>query len=179
MRTTEEASRSMGRRAADGAGRRSLCRVLVAEDERDVAGLIREVLTREGLDVSISGTGVEALRLAREGRYDLVVLDLMLHQLSGGELCHRLKQDPATRAVPVIMVAARAEEGDKVLDFALGADDDVTKSFSARELVARIRAVTRRVDPPEAEERRTRIKAGDPVVDRQRFEVTMAGWGWC
>ena len=163
------------RRPAEGPGRRPAARVLVAEDERDVAELIRYTLTREGFEVIIATNGADALRQAQEARPDLVLLDLMLPQVNGWELCRRLKQDPATRAVPVIMLTARSEEGDKVLGFELGADDYVTKPFSTRELVARVRAVVRRTRPPETEERRHRIKVGDLLVDRQRFEVTVGG----
>ena len=163
------------RRPDDAVGRHPTTRVLVAEDERDVAELIRYTLAREGFEVVVATNGADALRQARESRPDLMLLDLMLPQVNGWELCRRLKQDPATRALPVIMLTARAEEGDKVLGFELGADDYVTKPFSTRELVARVRAVVRRSRPPEAEERRHRIKVGDLVVDRQRFEVTVGG----
>ena len=152
-----------------------MTRILVAEDERDVAELIRYTLAREGFEVVVATNGVDALREARESRPDLVLLDLMLPQVNGWELCRRLKQDPVTRALPVIMLTARAEEADKVLGFELGADDYVTKPFSTRELVARVRAVVRRSRPPETEERRHRIRVGDLVVDRQRFEVTVGG----
>ena len=150
-------------------------RVVVAEDERDVAELIRHTLTRERYEVVVAGTGTEALRQARELKPDLILLDLMIPQLNGWEVCRRLKQDPATRAIPVIMVTARAEEGDKVLGFELGADDYVTKPFSTRELVARIRAVVRRSQPADRHAPKTRVEAGDLLIDRQRFEVTMGG----
>ncbi len=140
-----------------------------------MAELIRYTLAREGFEVVIATNGTEALRQARESRPDLMLLDLMLPHVNGWELCRRLKQDPATRALPVIMLTARAEEADKVLGFELGADDYVTKPFSTRELVARVRAVVRRSRSPEAEERKHRIKVGDLVVDRQRFEVTVGG----
>jgi DNA-binding response OmpR family regulator len=175
MRITDDTSEMTARRSGEGLGRRASARVLVAEDERDVAELIRYTLAREGFEVILATNGADALRLARESRPDLVLLDLMLPQVNGWELCRRLKQDPATRPVPVIMVTARTEEGDKVLGFELGADDYVTKPFSTRELVARVRAVVRRSRPPEIEERRHRIKVGDLVVDRQRFEVTVGG----
>ncbi|MGH7359624.1 MAG: response regulator, partial [Candidatus Rokuibacteriota bacterium] len=152
------------RRPDDSAGRGPTTRVLVAEDERDVAELIRYTLTREGFEVVVATNGADALRQARERRPDLMLLDLILPQVNGWELCRRLKQDPATRALPVIMLTARAEEGDKVLGFELGADDYVTKPFSTRELIARVRAVVRRSRPPETEERRHRIKVGDLVV---------------
>jgi two-component system, OmpR family, alkaline phosphatase synthesis response regulator PhoP len=175
MRTNGEASEVTARRPSDAVGRRPAARVLVAEDERDVAELIRYTLAREGFDVLVATNGADALRQAKDSRPDLVLLDLMLPQVNGWELCRRLKQDPATRALPVIMVTARAEEGDKVLGFEVGADDYVTKPFSTRELVARVRAVVRRTRPAEAEERKHRIKVGDLVVDRQRFEVTVGG----
>ena len=148
MRITGDTSEMTARRPADGPGRRPAARVLVAEDERDVAELIRYTLAREGFEVVLAANGADALRQAQEGRPDLVLLDLMLPQVNGWELCRRLKQDPATRALPVIMLTARSEEGDKVLGFELGADDYVTKPFSTRELVARVRAVVRRTRPP-------------------------------
>jgi two-component system alkaline phosphatase synthesis response regulator PhoP len=175
MRTTDDATEVTARRPDDGVGRRPAVRVLVAEDERDVAELLRYTLAREGFEVILAANGADALREARDSRPDLVLLDLMLPQVNGWELCRRLKQDPATRALPVIMLTARAEEGDKVLGFELGADDYVTKPFSTRELVARVRAVVRRSRPAETEERRQRIKVGDLVVDRLRFEVTVGG----
>ena len=92
-------------------------RILLAEDEKDVAELIRYTLTKEGYDVTLVTNGAEALRQTREIRPDLVLLDLMIPQLNGWEVCRRLKQDAATRAIPVIMVTARVEEGDKVLGF--------------------------------------------------------------
>jgi DNA-binding response OmpR family regulator len=175
MRNAGETTEMTARRPSDGLARRPAFRVLVAEDERDVAELIRYTLAREGFDVILASNGADALRLVRENLPDLVLLDLMLPQVNGWELCRRLKQDPATRALPVIIVTARAEEGDKVLGFEVGADDYVTKPFSTRELVARVRAVVRRTRPPETEERRLRIKVGDLVVDRLRFEVTVGG----
>ena len=175
MRITSETNEVTPRRPGDAPGRRTAVRILVAEDERDVAELVRYTLGREGFEVIVAVNGADALRQAKESRPDLVLLDLMLPQVNGWELCRRLKQDPATRELPVIMLTARSEEGDKILGFELGADDYVTKPFSTRELVARVRAVVRRTRPVEAEERRHRIKVGDLVVDRQRFEVTVGG----
>jgi two-component system, OmpR family, alkaline phosphatase synthesis response regulator PhoP len=150
-------------------------RVLVVEDEKDVAELIRYTLSKEGYEVSLATNGAETLRQVRELRPDLVLLDLMIPQLNGWEVCRRLKQDQATRAIPVIMLTARVEEGDKVLGFEMGADDYVTKPFSPRELVARIKAVVRRSKPAELEAKRHRLKAGDLLIDRHRFEVTVGG----
>jgi len=151
---------------------RTLGRVLVVEDERDVAELIRYNLTREGYDVVVAGSGGDAIKQAREVQPDLVLLDIMVPQVNGWEVCRRLKQDAETRAIPVIMVTGRVEEGDKVLGFEMGADDYVTKPFSPRELVARVRAVARR---GRREERPAQLKAGDLEIDRHRFEVRVKG----
>ena len=104
----------------------------------------------------------------------MVLLDLMVPELNGWEVCRRLKQDPDLRGIPVIMVTGRVEEGDKVLGFEMGADDYVTKPFSPRELLARVRAVMRR-SRPVAADRKTHLKIGLLEIDRERFEVTMAG----
>src|SRR5437867_5783968 len=157
------------------AARQQQGRVLAVEDERDVADLIRYNLTKEGYDVVVALTGSDALKQAREVHPDLVLLDIMVPQLNGWEVCRRLKQDADTKNIPVIMVTGRVDEGDKVLGFELGADDYVTKPFSPRELLARIRAVLRRRGPAEAKEKKRRFKAGDLEIDRDRFEVRMKG----
>jgi len=149
--------------------------VLVVEDERDVADLIRYNLAKEGYDVQLVGNGADALKLARESRPEVILLDIMVPQLNGWEVCRRLKQDPETRAISVIMVTGRVEEGDKVLGFEMGADDYVTKPFSPRELIARIRAVVRRGRQTDAKEKKANLKAGDLEIDRYRFEVRMKG----
>jgi DNA-binding response OmpR family regulator len=170
MMTTEVAS---GRPAADGAHARS--RVLVIEDEGDVAELMRYHLAREGYAVSTCASGSEGLARAREVRPDMVLLDIMVPGLNGWEICRRLKRDPDLRSIAVIVVTGRVEEGDKVLGFEMGADDYVTKPFSPRELLARVRAVMRRSKPPGAEDRRSHLTVGPLSIDRPRFEVTMTG----
>ena len=149
-------------------------RVLVVEDERDVAELIRYNLSKEGYDVIVAPTGADALKEARAARPDVVLLDIMVPQLNGWEVCRRLKQDAETCTIPVIMVTGRVEEGDKVLGFEMGADDYVTKPFSPRELLARIRAVARR-GTPGASEKKVLVKIGDLEIDRYRFEVRVKG----
>jgi two-component system alkaline phosphatase synthesis response regulator PhoP len=169
------AGRRRGREAPGAPAPQRLGRVLLLEDEQDVAELIRYNLVREGYEVVVSGNGAEALRLAREHRPDVILLDIMVPQLNGWEVCRRLKQDPALSTIPVIMVTGRVDEGDKVLGFELGADDYVTKPFSPRELIARIRAVARRgkqADPPG---KKQQLRAGDLEIDRHRFEVRMKG----
>jgi two-component system alkaline phosphatase synthesis response regulator PhoP len=149
--------------------------VLVVEDEPDVAELIRYHLAKEGYDVRLAASGGEAVKYAHSLQPDLILLDIMVPQLNGWEVCRRLKQDPETRGLPVIMVTGRVEEGDKVLGFELGADDYVTKPFSPRELVARVRAVARRGKQAERPGTVHRLRVGDLQIDRRRFEVTMRG----
>ena len=145
------------------------------EDEQDVAELLRYHLVKEGYDVIVASTGIEAVRRARDAQPELILLDIMVPQLNGWEICRRLKSDPETRPIPVIMVTGRVEEGDKVLGFELGADDYVTKPFSPRELVARVRAVVRRGRYGEETDKKPRLRAGDLEIDRHRFEVRMSG----
>jgi two-component system alkaline phosphatase synthesis response regulator PhoP len=154
---------------------RSQSRVLVIEDERDVAELMRYHLAREGYDVHVRASGLEGIKQAKESRPDIVLLDIMVPELNGWEVCRRLKQDPDLRGIPVIMVTGRVEEGDKVLGFEMGADDYVTKPFSPRELLARVRAVMRRSRPGAVDSKRAHLKAGPLEMDRHRFEVTMTG----
>jgi two-component system alkaline phosphatase synthesis response regulator PhoP len=153
---------------------RAAGRVLVVEDERDVAELIRYNLGKEGYDVVVTGSGTDAVKQAREARPDIVLLDIMVPHLNGWEVCRRLKQDADTRAIPVIMVTGRVEEGDKILGFEMGADDYVTKPFSPRELVARVRAVVRRGRGDNGE-RKAHVRVGDLEIDRHRFEVRLKG----
>ena len=164
-------SRRRGADTADGPQRPG--RVLLVEDEHDVAELIRYNLAKEGYDVVLATNGTDALRLAREVRPDVVLLDIMVSELNGWEVCRRLKQDPDLSGIAVMMVTGRVEEGDKVLGFELGADDYVTKPFSPRELVARVRAVVRRGKPSDSKEKKAHLRAGDLEIDRYRFEVRM------
>ena len=149
-------------------------RVLVVEDEADVAEMIRYNLGKEGYDVRLAANGTDALRQVKEAKPDVILLDIMVPQLNGWEICRRLKQDRETVGIPVIMVTGRVEEGDKVLGFEMGADDYVTKPFSPRELLARVRAVTRRGRPTDLEGVEV-LRAGELEIDRQRFEVRMKG----
>lgn len=122
--------------------------ILVVEDEDDIRNLVLLQLKRDGFDAVGAANGADALALARRIVPSLVVLDLMLPGLPGTEVCRRLRADPETARVPIIMLSARAEEIDRVVGFEVGADDYVTKPFSPRELVLRIRAVLRRAPAP-------------------------------
>jgi two-component system alkaline phosphatase synthesis response regulator PhoP len=119
-------------------------RVVIVEDEEDIREILEYTLTREGFEVLGAADGATGLALVRSEHPDLVLLDLMLPDLDGLELCRQLKSDGATRDIAIIMVSAKGEESDIVLGLGLGADDYVPKPFRAPELVARIRSVLRR-----------------------------------
>jgi two-component system, OmpR family, phosphate regulon response regulator PhoB len=146
--------------------------VLVVEDEPDIRNLIVHHLEREGFRCRTAAAGAEALTRVRSGAPDLVVLDLMLPGMDGLEVCRRLRADPATAALPIIMLTAKADEVDRVVGLELGADDYLAKPFSTRELVARVRAVLRRARPGDP----ARALAGGGVrLDLSRHAVTVAG----
>jgi phosphate regulon transcriptional regulatory protein PhoB len=121
--------------------------ILIVEDEAHLVTMLRYNLEKEGYRVCEAGDGEEALAVVAERRPDLVVLDWMLPSLSGIEVCRQLRRKPATRELPIIMLTARGEEGDKIRGLNTGADDYMTKPFSLPELMARIRAMLRRVQP--------------------------------
>jgi phosphate regulon transcriptional regulator PhoB len=123
-------------------------RVLVVEDEPDIRDLLAFHLERDGYQVTRATTGLEALRQLRAAPPDLVILDLMLPELDGLEVCRRLRADPATAALPVIMLTAKGDEVDRVVGLEMGADDYVVKPFSPKEMLARVRAVLRRAQAP-------------------------------
>jgi two-component system phosphate regulon response regulator PhoB len=128
-----------------------MARILVVEDEADIQEVLEYNLKREGHDVVVTSTAKQGLRLARERRPDLVLLDLMLPDGSGTELCKALRLDSATRGVRVVMLTAKGEEIDRVIGFELGADDYIVKPFSMRELLLRVQAVLRRATSEEGE----------------------------
>lgn len=143
------AARKVPRPASGGEGSVPVSRtlILVAEDDSAMAELIAWHLRREGFDLAQTASGEEALLLAVERQPDFILLDWMLEELSGLEVCRRLRRLPETRNVPIIMLTARGEEADRLRGLETGADDYVTKPFSPRELIGRIRAVLRRVRP--------------------------------
>jgi len=148
-------------------------KVLVADDEPDVRLLVASNLRLGGFTVLEAEDGPATLEAARTRTPDLIVLDLMLPGMSGLEVCRVLKSDPATRRIPIVMLTAKAEEIDRIVGLELGADDYLTKPFSPRELLLRIRNVLRRHQP--AEEGEEALTAGDVVVDRARLTVSVAG----
>ena len=122
-------------------------RVLIVEDEPDIRALVVHHLKREGYQVSAASSGEEALRQVQAAPPDLVLLDLMMPAMDGLEVCRRLRQDPATAMLPIVMLTAKGDEVDRVLGLEIGADDYVVKPFSPKELLARFRAVLRRSRP--------------------------------
>ena len=169
----EHSMRSAMATATQSSG--SAQRVLVVEDEPDIAALIAYQLTREGFRVETTASGTEALAAANREVPDLVVLDRMLPGLSGDEVLLALKKEAATKEVPVLVLTARREQEDRIAGFELGADDYLTKPFSPRELVLRVRAILRRLQgaAPEAGGRILRI--GPISVDVTSYQVLLDG----
>ena len=145
-------------------------KILVVDDEVDLLDLISYNLTKDGFEVSTASDGEEALSEIRKTRYDLIVLDLMLPGIQGMELCRILRGDPKTDTIPIIMLTAKGEEVDRVLGLEIGADDYITKPFSPRELIARIRAVLRRTGEKFREGKVVRI--GNLIIDTENYTVT-------
>ncbi|WP_435208038.1 response regulator [Micromonospora sp. bgisy143] len=149
-----------------------MSRVLVVEDEESFSDALSYMLRKEGFEVSVAATGTDALTEFDRTGADIVLLDLMLPEMSGTEVCRQLRQ---RSAVPIIMVTARDSEIDKVVGLEIGADDYVTKPYSPRELVARIRAVLRRQSPEVAEAGAPTLAAGPVRMDIERHVVTVQG----
>ncbi len=147
-------------------------RVLVVEDETALVELLRYNLEQSGFRVSVAYDGEEALALVQEDVPDIVLLDWMLPLMSGIEVCRQLRRQTSTANLPIIMLTARGEEGDRVRGLDAGADDYVTKPFSPTELVARIRAVLRRIRPALADEA---LSYADIVMDLVGHRVTRGG----
>ncbi|RZU50424.1 two-component system response regulator RegX3 [Krasilnikovia cinnamomea] len=149
-----------------------MARVLVVEDEESFSDALSYMLRKEGFEVSVAPTGTSALTQFDRTGADIVLLDLMLPEMSGTEVCRQLRQ---RSAVPIIMVTARDSEIDKVVGLEIGADDYVTKPYSPRELVARIRAVLRRHGSEAAEVSTPTLAAGPVRMDVERHVVTVDG----
>jgi two-component system phosphate regulon response regulator PhoB len=147
--------------------------VLVIDDEPEIVKLVDYNLTKAGYLVLTARDGEGGLTAAKKHRPDLVILDVMMPGMDGWEVCRKLRQDPETSTLPILMLTAKAEEGDRVLGLELGADDYVTKPFGVRELGARVKALFRRAEaagqPAEV------LKSGKLVIDSARHVVTAAG----
>ena len=147
-------------------------RILIVEDESALSTLLAYNLEKEGFTVRVAEDGERAIEALAEEPPDLVLLDWMLPHLSGIDICRRIRRDPATRDLPVIMLTARGEEADRIRGLDTGADDYVTKPFSPAELIARVRALLRRARPAVGADELT---VGDIVMDLAAYRVHLGG----
>jgi DNA-binding response OmpR family regulator len=145
---------------------------LLVEDDARLGSMVAEYLGRHEIDVTVVGDGERGLAALRRGRFDVVLLDVMLPGIDGLEVCRRLRAAPEWAGLPILMLTARGEDVDKIVGLELGADDYLAKPFNPRELLARVRAVLRR---GAAEAPRARFVAGSLVVDFDAREVTVDG----
>lgn len=149
-------------------------RILVIEDDEDIQTLINHNLSREGFKVTISGNGVDGLNKVRQDSFDCVILDLMLPGMDGLEICRKIKRDPKTQHIPIIMVTAKGEESDIIVGLELGADDYVVKPFSPKVLVARVRSILRRTNQ-DFFDNQSVISTKDIEINPGRHEVLYKG----
>lgn len=154
-------------------------RILVVDDESDIRDLLSYNLKKEGFDVETAADGNAALEKARQQHFDLVVLDLMLPNINGIDVCKLFRSDPKLADLPVLMLTAKGEEIDRIVGLEVGADDYMTKPFSPRELVARIKAILRRTAsparPPDGSAVEQVLRIRDVVIDREEYTVTVHG----
>ncbi len=148
-------------------------RILLIEDDKDIVELVRYNLEKEDFQVLAVGDGVSGLAQVKKSPPDLLLLDLMLPKLSGLEICKDIRRDSSLNRLPILMLTARGDEADRVVGLELGADDYVTKPFSPRELVARVKALLRRAEP--AGDPVKAIEVGKLIIDPASYRVTRAG----
>lgn len=148
-------------------------KILIVEDEKDILALVVLYLEKEGFRTCTAATGLEGLTQVQTEHPDLVILDLMLAEMDGLEVCKRIRADPKTTRLPIIMLTAKAEESDTIIGLELGADDYVTKPFSPKALIARVKALFRRLERSLAEP--SSYRYGSIVMDRARHEVRANG----
>jgi two-component system, OmpR family, alkaline phosphatase synthesis response regulator PhoP len=145
-------------------------KILVVDDEEDILELVRYNLTKEGYRVSCAPSGEEALKETQEDTFDLILLDLMLPGLDGLDVCRQLSRDPSTAAIPVVMLTAKSDDADIVACLELGAEDYITKPFSPRILLARIKVILRRKNSQESEESAI-VRRDELTIDPARHQV--------
>jgi DNA-binding response OmpR family regulator len=148
-------------------------RVLIAEDDSDIGALLAHYLRKAGFETTLLASGREVMPELRRQLPDLVILDLMMPGLSGLEVCRAIRGDASTAAIPIIMLTAKAEEADRIVGLEVGADDYVTKPFSANEVVARVRALLRRAHRASSPDRR--LSYGPLSMDVERHLVKVGG----
>lgn len=149
--------------------------ILVVDDEVDIQELIRYNLKKDGFSVHTVGTGEEALTAAGDLHPDAIILDLMLPGIDGTQVCRRLKSDAATKDIPVVMLTAKSEDADIVAGLEIGADDYVTKPFSPKVLIARVRAAIRKGQDPQQTPMVEKLSAHGITMNLSRYEVTCDG----
>ncbi len=151
----------------------SMKRVFIIEDDRDIVELVRYNLSNEGYQVSAAYDGVTGLATLKKTPADILLLDLMLPKLSGLEICREIRRDEALNRLPILMLTARGEEADRVVGLEIGADDYVTKPFSPRELIARVKALLRRTELPTDVPRP--VEVGKLSIDPASYRVSQSG----
>jgi two-component system alkaline phosphatase synthesis response regulator PhoP len=161
---------SPSRRAVRSGGMK---RILIIEDDRDIVELVRYNLANEGFQVMAAFDGGSGLTSLKKSPPDLLLLDLMLPKLSGLDICREVRKDESLNRLPILMLTARGDEADRVVGLEMGADDYVTKPFSPRELLARVKALLRRAEPP-VDAPRT-IEVGKLAIDPASYRVSYAG----
>lgn len=149
-------------------------KILIVEDEPDIAKLVKLYMEKAGFHANVAESGVEALKLIKSERPDLLILDLMLPEIDGIEVCKRIRTVPDTALLPIIMLTAKAEESDTIIGLELGADDYVTKPFSPKALVARVKALFRRLERTD-DHTQSSLSFGPLSMDLSRHEVTVKG----
>jgi len=150
-----------------------MANILVVEDERNIALVLEDDLKLEGYEVEVAGDGETAIERARDGAFDLILLDVMLPRKNGFAVCRELRR--AGLRTPIILLTAKSQEAEKVLGLELGADDYVTKPFSPKELAARVRAVLRRLPDESLQRGPAELRRGDLVLDVHKRQVSRAG----
>jgi len=146
-----------------------VARILIVEDEREMARGIKDLLEFEGYEVTVAGTGKEGLALSGRRDVDCIILDLMLPDMNGYQVCQEIRQQK--RTTPIIMLTAKAQDYDKIRGLEVGADDYMTKPFNPRELVARVKSILRRAAPERKEPESAVLRHGDLLIDSGRREV--------
>jgi DNA-binding response OmpR family regulator len=149
-------------------------KILIVEDEPDIAQLVKLYLEKDGYRPTIAKTGVEGLKLVKADRPDMVILDLMLPEMDGLEICKKIRTSMDTALLPIMMLTAKAEESDTIIGLELGADDYVTKPFSPKVLVARVKALFRRLERDD-DPKQTSYAYGPLLLDLARHEVLLDG----
>ena len=149
-------------------------KILIVEDEADIAQLVKLYLEKDGFRPTIAKTGVEGLKLVKADRPDMVILDLMLPEMDGLEICKKIRTSIDTALLPIMMLTAKAEESDTIIGLELGADDYVTKPFSPKVLVARVKALFRRLERAD-DPKQTSYAYGSLLLDLSRHEVLVDG----